>query len=97
MKNIRRCGICNIRVHRESYAKHLRRKKQLENIRQDEKVIAEKLFEEEQTPLKKNFKKYVTPKTLKQMARNEFESDDKELGEELAKKRLFHIVLQVKI
>ena len=35
MENSRRCDICNIDVHRASYAKHLRIKRHLENIRQN--------------------------------------------------------------
>ena len=53
MENSRRCDICNIDVHRASYGKHLIIKKQLENMRHNEKFIQEWLFKEEQTPIKK--------------------------------------------
>ena len=57
MENSRRCDICNIDVHRASYAKHLRSKKHLESIRQNDIIIPEWLFKEEQTPIrKKNLK-----------------------------------------
>ena len=32
--NIRKCEVCNIGVHRPSYVKHLRSKKQFENLEQ---------------------------------------------------------------
>ena len=69
MENGRRCDICNVDVHRASYAKHMRSKKHLENLRQTEKIIPEWLFKEEQTPTKKKIKKLYNPKTLKQLAR----------------------------
>ena len=53
MENSRRCEICKFEIHRASYAKHLRSKKLLEKIRQDEKHIPERLFKEEQTPIMK--------------------------------------------
>ena len=53
MENSRRCEICNIDVLRASHAKHLRSKKQSENIRQNDIIIPEWLFKEEQTPFKK--------------------------------------------
>ena len=53
MKNGRRCELCNFDVHRASYAEHLRTRKHLDNIRQDEIIIPEWLFKEEQRPNKK--------------------------------------------
>ena len=53
MENSLRCDLCNIDVHRASYGKHLIRKKQLEKIRQNEIIIPEWLFKEEQTRMKK--------------------------------------------
>ena len=53
MENSRRCDICNIDVHTASYAKHVRSKKHLESIRQNEIIIPEWFFKEEQTPIKK--------------------------------------------
>ena len=53
MENGRRCDICSIDVQRASYAEHLRTKKHLENVRQEEIIITDWLFKEEQTPIKK--------------------------------------------
>ena len=39
--NSRKCEVCNIDVHRASYIKHLRSKKQIENMKQNEKIIPE--------------------------------------------------------
>ena len=41
MENSRTCEICNVIVHRASYARHLTSKKNLENIIQDEVIILE--------------------------------------------------------
>ena len=80
MENSRRCDICNIDVHRASYAKHLRSKKHLENLRQNEIIIPEWFFKEEQSPIKKKIKKVYNPKTLRQLAREKIKLDDKELA-----------------
>ena len=37
--NSRRCEICNVAVHRASYMKHLRSKKHIENMEQNEMII----------------------------------------------------------
>ena len=50
--NSRKCEICNVHVHRASYAKHLRSKTHLENIKQNEMIIPEWLFQE---PIEKKF------------------------------------------
>ena len=42
--NSRKCEILNIDVHRASYVKHLRSKKQLENIKQNEMIIQNGYF-----------------------------------------------------
>ena len=57
MENSRTCKICDISVHRASYVKHLRSKKQLDNIKQNEMIIPELLFKEEHTPIKNKFEK----------------------------------------
>ena len=41
MENSRTCEICNVVVHRASMQKHLRSKKHLENIKQNEMIIPE--------------------------------------------------------
>ena len=79
MENSRRFDICNVDVHRASYAKHLRSKRHLENLKQNEIIIPEWFFKEEQTPIKKKIKKVYNPKTLRQLAREKIKLDDKEL------------------
>ena len=39
--NSRKCDVCNVDVHRASYAKHLRSENHLENIKQNEMIIPE--------------------------------------------------------
>ena len=46
MENNRSSNICNILVHRASYAEHLRSRKHLENEKQNELIIPEWLFQE---------------------------------------------------
>ena len=81
--NSRKCEICNIDVHRAFYAKHLKSKKHIENIKQNETIIPEWLFRE---PIENKIKKIYNPKSLKQIARNNIKLDDKQLNKELAKK-----------
>ena len=83
--NSRRCEICDIDVHRASYAKHLKSKKHIENIKQNEMIIPEWLFKE---PIENKIKKIYNPKSLKQIARNNINLDDKQLNKELAKKMI---------
>ena len=63
IESSRRCDICNFDVHRASYAKHLRSKKHLENIRQNDIIIPDCLFKEKHSPIMK--KKYTIVKLLK--------------------------------
>ena len=42
--NSRNCEICNVDVHRESYVKHLRSKKHLENEKIKNMIIPEWLI-----------------------------------------------------
>ena len=83
--NRRSCEICNVDVHRASYNKHLRSKNHLENIKQNEMIIPEWLFKE---PIENKIKKIYNPKSLKQLARNNINLDDKQLNKELAKKMI---------
>ena len=69
MQNSRTCEVCNVNVHRASFVKHLRRKKHLENIEQNEMIIPDWLFKEELSPIKKMIQKVYNPKTLKQFAK----------------------------
>ena len=81
----RRCEVCNVDIHRASYAKHLRSKKHIENMKQSEMILPEWLFQE---PVENKIKKIYKPKSLKQLARNNIRLDDKQLNKELAKKML---------
>ena len=80
MDNRRICEVCNVNVHRASFAKLLRSKKHLENVEQNEMIIPEWLFKEERSPIKKKIQKVYNPKTLKQLAREKIKLDDKELA-----------------
>ena len=78
-----KCEVCNVDVHRVSYAKHLRSKTHLQKIKQNEMVIPNLLFQE---PIENKIEKICNPKSLKQLARNFFKLDDRQLNKELAKK-----------
>ena len=80
MENRRTCDICNIDVHRASFVKHLRSKKHIENVEQNEMIIPEWLFKEERSSIKTKIQKVHNPKTLKQLARDKIKLDDKELA-----------------
>ena len=80
MDNRRICEVCNVNVHRASFAKHLRSKKHLENVEQNEMIIPEWLFKEEKSPIKKKMQKVYNPKTLKQLAREKIKLDDKDFA-----------------
>ena len=82
---LKKCLICDIDIHRASYNKHLKSKKHLENITQNEMIIPEWLFKE---PFGNKIKKIFNPKSLKQLARNNIRLDDKQLNKELAKKMI---------
>ena len=83
--NSRRCEICDVDVHRTSYIKHLRSKKHIENLKRNEMIIPEWLFQE---PVEKKINKVYNPKSLKQLARNNIKLDDKQLKKELAKEMI---------
>ena len=80
MENSRTCDVCNANDHRASFAKHLRSKKHLENVIQNEMIIPECFFKEEKTHIKKKIQNVNNPKTLKQLAREKIKLDDKELA-----------------
>ena len=88
MEKNRTCEICNVDVHRESMQKHLRSKRHLENIKQNDMIIPEWFFKEEQEPFKKQIKKIYNPKPLKQIAREKIKKSDKEVDKDLAKKMI---------
>ena len=83
--NSRNCDVCNVDVHGASYAKHLRSEKHLENIKQNEMIIPEWLF---QDFVENKVKKIYNPKPLRQIARDNIRLDDKQLNKELVKKML---------
>ena len=62
----------------------MRSEKHLENMRQDERIMSESLFKEEQPPFKNKIKKLYNPKTLKQISRENIKINDKELEKELS-------------
>ena len=88
MEKSRICEICIVNVHRATYVKHLRSKKHLENEKQNQLIIPEWLFKEEQAPVKNKIKKVYNPKPLKQIARENIKINDEELDKELAKKMI---------
>ena len=83
--NNRRFEICNVDVHRASYMKHLRSKKYLENIKQNDIIIPEWLFQE---PVESKIKKTYNPISLRQLARDNIRLDDNQLNKELARRMI---------
>ena len=81
--NSPKCEICNVSTHRASYIKHLRRKKHIENMKQNEMIIPEWLFQE---PVENKVNEIYNLKSLKQLARNNIKLNGKQLNKELAKK-----------
>ena len=57
MENSRTCEVCTVNVHRASFVTHLKRKKHLENIEQNEMIMPDWLFKEERSPIKKKIQK----------------------------------------
>ena len=88
----RKCEICDIDVRRASYLKHLRSKEHLKNDKPNEMIF-------QSGYLKKLLKinKYIyNSKSLRQIARDIFHSDDKQLNKELAKKLINPYYFSVK-
>ena len=83
--NSRKCEICNVDVHRASYMKHMRSKKQIEKMKQNEMIIPKWLFQE---PNENNIRKIYNPKPLRQLARDNIRLDDKQLNKELARRMI---------
>ena len=75
--NSRKCDVCNVDVHRASYIKHLRSKKHIENMKQNEMNIPEWFFRER---IENEIKKIFNPKSLKQLARDNIKFYDKQLN-----------------
>ena len=83
--NRRRCENCNIDVHRASYMKHLRSKKHIKNIKQNEMIIPEWLFQE---PIENKINRIYNPRSFRQIARNNIRLDDIQLNGELGRRML---------
>ena len=81
--NSRKCEICNVDVHRVSYINHFRSKRHIENMKQNEMIIPEWLFQE---PVENKIKKIYNPKPLRQLARDNNRLDDRQLNKDLARK-----------
>ena len=74
--NSRKCENCNVDIHRASYVKHLRSKKHLENIKQNEMILPDWVFQE---PIEIKNEEINNPKSLKQIARVNIKLDDKQI------------------
>ena len=83
--NSRKCEVCNVDVHRASCIKHLGSKKHIENMKQNEMIIPEKLFQE---PVENKFNKIHNPRSLKQRARDNIRLDDRQSNGEIDKRML---------
>ena len=81
--NSRKCEVCNIDVHRASYVKHQRSEKHLENKNKMTWLYQIGSFK---NVLKIKLK--VFPKSLKQLARDNFRLDDKQLQKVFAEKMI---------
>ena len=88
MENSRPCESCNVNVHRATMQKLLGSEKHVENLKQNEMIIPEWLFKQEQTPIRKKIQKVYNPKRLKQIARENGKMNAKELDKEKAKKMI---------
>ena len=79
--NKRYCEKCDIIIHRASFAKHLRSKKHLNKLQNDnENRVLQPTTSRENTA--------INPKSLKELARDNIKLTDKELNKEIAKKML---------
>ena len=72
--------ICNVDVHRASYSKHLKSKKHLQNIKQNELIIPE--------PIENKINKIYNPKPLRQLAQDNIRLDDRQLNNDLARRMI---------
>ena len=72
--NSRKFDFCNVDVHRASHQQHFREKKLVENLKQNDMIIPERLFQE---PVENKIKKVYNPKSLKDLARDNIRLDDK--------------------
>ena len=87
-KQNKKCRRCDIRVfddHRASFVKHLRSNKHMENIKNEELIIPDCLFQE---TVENMLGKVYNPITLKQIERSSFETDYKQVNNDSAEKML---------
>ena len=78
------CEICNIKVHKSSIAKHLRSIKHEEN----QFIIPNNFFKENQSLTTKINTQNFNPKSLKEIAIDKLNLNNRELNKEIAKKML---------
>ena len=83
--NSRKCEICNVDVHRASYIKHLRSKKHIENLKLNEMITPEWLFQE---PVENKLNKIYNPRSLRQLARDNNRLEDRKVNGELGRRML---------
>ena len=83
--NSHKCETCKIDVHRASFAKHLKFKKHLENEKQNELFVSERLFQEsfENKP-----RKTYNPKPLREIARDKNRLDDNQVFKKMVRKMI---------
>ena len=82
--NKKYCEKCGILIHRASLAKHLRSKKHLNKLQNDNEDQQENILQP--TTSKKNIT--INPLSLKELARDNIKLTDKELNKEIAKKMI---------
>ena len=83
--NSRKCEVCNVDVHRACYIKHLWSKKHIKNMKQNEVVLPEWLFQE---PVENKINKIYSPNPLRQLVRGNIRLDDRQLNGELARRMI---------
>ena len=59
MENSHTCEVCDVNVHRASFVKHLKSKKHLERLEQNEMIVPDWLFKKERSPIKKKIQKGI--------------------------------------
>ena len=56
--NSRKCDICNVDVHRASFVKRLRSKRHLKNVKKNDMIEPDRLFQE---PIENKIEKISNP------------------------------------
>ena len=78
------CEICDIHIHRASMSKHLKSKKHLNKLQNNNENQGNITNKPSSSKEDKNF----NPKSLKELARDKIKLNDRELNKEIAKKML---------